>query len=173
MSNPSNVDKQNEAALTTRKTVTVACKLPHGVVIRDHLEGVNHENVMGGGTRKVKVYRPVGPKIRIKGPTVPVAFIRQVEVVGGYAITSGVDADVFARWMQWNREAPFVRNLLIYGHEDRDHVLGWAKDHGAVQSGVEPLDVTMIHKNGKQVYADPRINRAGADLVVDGKVEAA
>lgn len=173
MSNPSNVDKQNEAALSTRKTVTVACKLPHGVVIRDHTEGAVHENVMGGGSRKVKVYRPIGPKIRIKGPTVPVAFVRLVEVVGGYAITSGIDADVFGRWMSWNKDAPFVRNLLIYGHEDRDHVLGWAREHGAVKSGVEPLDVTMKSENGRQVYRDERINRAGAEQVVDGKVEAA
>lgn len=173
MSNPSNVDSQNAAALTTRKTVTVACKLPHGVVIRDHQKGVVHDPVLGGGTRKVDVYRSVGPKIRIKGPVVPPAFIRLVEVVGGYAITSGIDADVFVRWMNWNRDAPFVQNLLIYGHEDRDHVLGWAREHGAVKSGVEPLDVTMKSEKGRMVYGDDRINRAGAEQVVDGKVEAA
>jgi hypothetical protein len=155
------------------KTVVIACKLPHGIIIRDQEETIVHENVMGGGTRKVKLYRPVGPRIRVKGPVVPDAFIRSVEVVGGYAITEGVDADVFGRWMNWNKDAPYVVNKLIYGHEDRDNVLGWAREHGDVRSGVEPLDVTMKTHNGRQVYADERIARAGADLVVDGKVAAA
>ena len=72
-------------------TVTVACKLPHGIIIRDRIESSVNENILGGGTRKVKVFRPTGPRIRIKGPTVPSVFIRHVEVVGGYAITEGVE----------------------------------------------------------------------------------
>jgi hypothetical protein len=167
------IDEKNAEALTTRKTVTVACKLPHGVVIRDFQEGVMHENVMGGGTRKVKVFRAVGQRIRIKGPQVPTPFLRLVEVVGGYAITDGVDANVFARWMSWNKENPAVVGHLIFGSEDRDSVVGMAKEMAKIKSGLEPLDVTMIQKEGRWVYQDERITRSGADAVMDNKVDQA
>ncbi len=169
----SDVDTKNAEALTGRRVVSVACKLPHGIKIRDYIESSFHENVMGGGSRKVKVFRPVGPTVRIKGPSVPLAFMRLVEVVGGYAITDGVDAKVWDRWLEWNKDMPAVRNNLIFGHESRDRVLGWAREHAGQKSGVEPLDVTMRSKEGRMVYVDERVNRAGADIVIDNKVEAA
>lgn len=164
------IDERNAAALTTRKTVVVACKLPHGIKIRDYEEGVTHENVMGGGTRKVKVFRPIGPVIRIKGPQVPTEFIRLVEVVGGYAITEGVDAEVFGRWMRWNADMPAVANLLIFGAEKRDEVLSLARERTGIKSGLESLDVSMRSENGRMVYKDERVIRAGAEQVVDDKV---
>jgi hypothetical protein len=167
------IDDKNAEALTSRKTVTVACKLPHGVVIRDFAKTVQHENVMGGGSRKVDVYRPVGKRIRIKGPQVPTPFLRLVEVVGGYAITDGIDAEVFGRWMKWNEDSPAVTGKLIFGFEDRDKVLGTAREYASVKSGVEPLDTSMIQKNGRWVYQDERITRSGADVVMDNKVDAA
>lgn len=167
------IEEKNAEALTTRKTVTVACKLPHGVVIRDFAEGVTHENVMGGGTRKVKVFRPVGRRIRIKGPQVPTPFLRLVEIVGGYAITDGVDANIFGRWMNWNSDSTAVTSELIFGHEDRDRVIGMAKERSGVKSGVEPLDVAMVQKEGRWVYQDERITRSGADAVMDNKVDQA
>ena len=154
-------------------TVTVACKLPHGIIIRDRIESSVNENILGGGTRKVKVFRPTGPLIRIKGPTVPSVFIRHVEVVGGYAITEGVDAKIFKQFMKDNQDSPFVRNFLIYGDESRDKVLGWAKERAEIKSGVEALDVSLTVKEGRQVFKDERIARSGADQVTDGKLEAA
>lgn len=167
------VDKQNEQALTTRTTVTVACKMPHGVMIRDFAETKFMVDVLGGGKRPEKVFRPVGRPIRIKGPVVPAQFIRLVEVVGGYAITEGVDAQVFARWIDANEEAPFVTNKLIYGHEDGARVRAWAKEHAAIKSGMEPLDVSMRSEKGRMIYNDQRVAIAGADAVIDGALELA
>lgn len=169
----SNIDDNNAEALTTRRTVTVACKLPHGIKIRDHAESVFHENVMGGGTRKVKVFRPVGPIIRIKGPVVPLAFIRLIQVEGGYAITDGIDADVWGRWMNWNRDSDAVTRHLIFGDEKRDKVLAMAREFSAVKSGLEPLDVGMkLNSDGRMIYNDERVRTAGADQVIDEKVSA-
>jgi hypothetical protein len=167
----SRVDKENERALTSRRTVTVACKMPHGIVIRDHVETEVMVDVLGGGKRPEKIFRPVGRPIRIKGPTVPDAFIRLVEVVAGFAITEGVDGEIFARWIDWNKDAPFVANRLIFGHEDGARVRDWAKAHGSVNSGMDPIDVTMRSEAGRMVYGDPRVRTAGAELVVDGKQE--
>lgn len=167
------IDDKNAEALTTRRTVTVACKLPHGVVIRDFVKTTTHELVMGGGNRKVETFRPVGKRIRIKGPQVPTPFLRLVEVVGGYAITDGIDAEIFGRWLNWNRDTTMVTSELIFGHEDRDRVIGMARERANVKSGVEPLDVGMVHQNGRMVFKDERITRSGADFVVDNKVEEA
>jgi hypothetical protein len=170
----STIDEKNAEALTTRRTVTVACKLPHGIKIRDYIEGKFHENVMGGGTRPVKVFRPVGPVIRIKGPQVPTVFIRLVEVVGGYAITDGIDADVWGRWLNWNKDSDAVTRNLIFGDEKRDKVLARAREFASIKSGVEPLDVSMkLNSEGRMVYNDERVVSAGADQVIDNKVDAA
>jgi hypothetical protein len=160
------------AAEKSTGSVFVACKLPHGIVIRDFQEGTAFENVLGGGTRKFKVFRPVGKRIRIKGPVVPQEFIRLVEVVGGYAITEGVPAEVWRRWIEWNKESDFIRNSMIYGHESKDRVTGWAKERAALKSGTEPLDVSMKRgEDGEMVFKDERIALAGATQVVDGSLE--
>lgn len=164
MTNPTVTDQKNEAALTARNVVTVACKLPHGLMIRDFSEHVGHENVLGGGTRKVKTFRPTGRSIRIKGPVVPEVFIRLVEVVGGYAITEGVDAAIFNRWLVANKDSLFITNQMVYGHEDGAHVRGWAKEREGVKSNMEPLDVNLKSEQGRMVYGDPRVRQATAEM---------
>lgn len=167
------IDKENEKALVSRAVVTVACKMPHGIIIRDFAETKQMVDVLGGGKRAEKIFRPIGRPVRIKGPIVPGPFIRLVEVVGGYAITEGVDGGMFARWIDANKDAPFVTNDLIFGHEDGARVRAWAKEHASIRSGMEPLDVSMKSEAGKMVYSDQRVRTAGADLVVDGKLEPA
>jgi len=168
MSNVAAIEKTNEAALTSRKVVTVACKLPHGLIIRDHSEHIGHENVLGGGTRKVKMFRPTGTPIRIKGPVVPDVFVRLVEVVGGYAITEGVDAEVFGRWLSWNKESAFVVNKMVFGHEDGAYLRAWAKEHSSTRSGMEAIDVTLKSEQGKLVYVDPRVRQETAEMFKAG-----
>lgn len=154
------------------RTVTVACKLSHGIRIRDYEEGVDHERVMGGGSRKVKVFRPKGPTYRIKGPNVPDVLKPLVEVHGGYAITHGMPADVFERWLKWNEDQPFVKNNLIFGDEDADKVRGMAREFAEKKTGTEPLDTKMkMNDEGRMQFVDERIKNAGAIGVVDGKLE--
>jgi hypothetical protein len=161
-----------KAADQASTTVFVACKLPHGIVIRDFVETIVHEPVLGGGARKVKLFRAIGRRIRIKGPVVPPEFIRLVEVHGGYAITEGVPADVWRRWIEWNKDSDFVRNQMIYGNETKERLIGWAKERAALKSGTEPLDVSMKrNEEGEMVFKDERIALAGAIQVVDGKLE--
>lgn len=162
------VDKANEAALSSRSVVTVACKLPHGLVIRDHSETTVHENVMGGGVRKTKVFRPTGKPVRIKGPVVPGPFLRLVEVVGGYAITEGVDAELWAKWLRWNGDSAMVANKMIFADESGDKVRGMAREFASLRSGMEPIDVTMKSEAGKLVYTDPRVREATADMFKAG-----
>jgi hypothetical protein len=157
----------------TPRVFTVACKLPHGIKIRGYEKRTERVNVMGGGTREIEIWRPVGKYIRIKGPNVPLQFRALVEIIGGYAITSGVPADVFEQFMEHNQDSDFVRNDMIYGHEQRGRVISWAKERESLKTGFEPLDVTMRSKEGRMVIADERLasngvlkamERAGADF---------
>ncbi|MCC8963766.1 hypothetical protein H8A95_15960 [Bradyrhizobium sp. Pear76] len=166
-----------EAEAKSPRTVTVACKLPHGIRIRGYEKRGEREQVLGGGVREFDVWRPVGPYIRIKGPVVPAQFQALVEVVGGYAITSGVPAEVFEQFMEHNEDSDFVKNNMIYGHEHRGRVISWAREHERQKTGVEPLDVTMKSKEGRMVIADERLasngiteamSRAGADFDTQG-----
>jgi hypothetical protein len=154
------------------RVVTVACKLPHGIKIRDHRKSTTHEPVMGGGSRKVEVFRPVGPTYRIKGQNVPEALKPFVEVVGGYAITQGMPAEIFERWMRWNEEAPYVKNNLIFGSENADEVRGKAREFAALTTGMEALDTRMkMNAEGRMEFVDQRIKEAGLSQIVDGKLE--
>lgn len=171
MSSQANTDKLNADALTSRNVVTVACKLPHGIIIRDHKAVNTKVNVLGGGQRNETVFRPVGHPIRIKGPQVPGPFLRLVEVVGGYAITEGVDGEVFARWLDANKDSLFVVNQMIYGHENGGQVRGWAKERAAVKSNMEPLDVAMKSEAGRMTYSDERLRAQGADLFKSGAAD--
>lgn len=148
----------------SNRVVTVACKLPHGIKIRDHVERTEFENVMGGGTRKVKRWRPMGKIYRIKGPNVPLQFLRLIEVVGGYAITTGIPLNIFERWLEWNKGSAMVRNHLIFGGENRDDVIAKAKEYESSKTGVEPLD-TRMKKNSEDrlVFVDERMRTAGIE----------
>jgi hypothetical protein len=156
---------------TTNRSVAVACKLPHGLVVRDFVKVTRSEPTLGGGSRAFEVYEHVGPRYRLKGPAPALArnpITRSTEIVGDYAITEGIPADVFERFVEANKQSAFIVNQLIYGHEDGRRVRSWARDHEKTKTGFEPLDVTPTSRGGQMVVADARIPAIrGHHVVVD------
>lgn len=127
--------------------VTIACKLPHGIILhRSEITTVS-EPVLGGGFREVKQSVRVGEGVRINGVAVPVGEAPKALMVGGYALTSGVDADFWAAWMKDHKDSDIVRNGLIFAHEKQAMVEGFAKEGAARKSGLEPLDPKNLPKN--------------------------
>ena len=57
------------------KTVTVGCKMPGGLVLRLFQMNTEHEQVMGGGSREVKVARMKDKAVRINGCAVPAGTV--------------------------------------------------------------------------------------------------
>lgn len=135
-------------------TVTVACKLPHGLVLRLHtMEDVN-EPTAGGGFRKVKRAQVVGEPVTIKGYSR--RFDRRTEqapaaISSSYALTYGVDADFFKKWLDQNKDLDAVKNNLIWAHGEPDMVEGFIKEHEAQKSGFEPIDPNNLPR-GIQAY---------------------
>lgn len=119
------------------ETVTVACKIPNGLQLRV-FKMVDSPEPVAGGTRTVKRAQQDGDAISVRGPAMPFGQALQ-NGVGGYALTSGISAEFWAKWLEQNKDHDAVKNGLIFGSSKGDEVHGWAKEGEAVRSGLEPL----------------------------------
>jgi hypothetical protein len=140
----------------SRDTVTVACKIPNGLILQNHTMEDGFEPVFGGGSRPIKVARPVGEQIRITGSARAYGSDPEAKrVIGGYGLTYNVPKDAFEKWMRDNSELDMVKNKLIFAHESVDHVTGQAQDLKTLRTGLEPLNTESRKSDG--TYVDPRM----------------
>lgn len=136
-----------------RNTVTVACKLPHGLVLRVFGDMTVNRPTPGGGVTPERVAQQIGDAFTIKGNAFNMGEERpRAEKIGGFAITYGVPADLWHKWLEQNKDADVVKNGLIFAHEKTDTVAGKAKDGKALKSGLERIDVSPNSK-------DPRVSK--------------
>jgi len=121
-------------------TVTVACKLPHGLILRlfDMVEVV--QPAYGGGVRTVQEARPREGRVTIGGYAAPFGKMPAFRVEGGYALTHGVDAEFFAEWMKQNERSDIVRNRLIFAFGKEHDATVEARKMESVRNGLEALD---------------------------------
>lgn len=136
-------------------TVTVACKIPNGIVLQ-LCKPTQWFDETPSGTRERTRHDKYGPRVVVNGPAFPngpppEGFRNRPETVGGYALTSGIDADFFAKWMKQNKDAPYVTSGMIYAHSQATSVRAFAKEHKDTRSGFESLSQDMDFRK------DPRI----------------
>lgn len=108
-------------------TVTVACKLPNGLVM--HLvgpDGVKQEVTVKGG--RLPINAKTGHEVH--------AF----EIADSFGLTPGVPADFWAQWAANNAEYPPVKRGLIFASGDVSDVRAVAREMQAVTTGYDPLD---------------------------------
>lgn len=122
-------------------TVTVCCKLPNGIVIQAHKMIEVDEPTPSGG-RRVKKGVPVGKAFTCRGVSVPFGF--QANLVNGFALTPGVDADVWAAWLEANKESDFVVNRLVFAFAKESDVMSETRAMQEQRTGLEPIDPTRI-----------------------------
>jgi hypothetical protein len=139
-------------------TVTVACKYPNGIKARLYKQMTVQQAVFGGGVRDIQIPVPSGDLVTFKGPAAPFGVLPKIPIVGGYALTSGIDADWFAEWLKQNETTDLVKNKIVFAHAKDTHAM--ANEHKDVRSGLEPLNTETTIRNGKQVKVDPRMPRA-------------
>jgi hypothetical protein len=161
------------AAPGGNRTVAVACKIPHGIIIQAYSKVTEHEDVMGGGKRAVDRYRPAGQQYRIHGTLTPnkqrARHVRDNS--GGFAITEGIPLAVWEDFARHNEHSAFMTNSLLFGDENLDRVLGWAREHKDVRTNFERLDVSLVpDAQGVKRIKDPRVRRV-APQITDGEVE--
>lgn len=111
-------------------TVSVACKIPHGLVIQ-HEQLVETKGTDGAVAR---TYVRVGAPITLAGANT-------ARVIGGYGITDNIDADFFAKWLESEKGSALLNpgNPLVFATATHDKAEAQAKDLAATKTGLEPL----------------------------------
>ncbi|MBB3743903.1 hypothetical protein FHX10_003402 [Rhizobium sp. BK591] len=133
------------------ETVTVACKMPHGLILRVFDKVKVQEPMPGGGTKGVDRAMPRPETVTLKGylekydPSLPPAARGS-----SYALTYGVDKDFFELWLKQNHDLDAVVNHLVFAH-DQD-TAGMAEEYRNTRSGLEPVDPTKL--KGRVTTAD-------------------
>lgn len=135
------------------ETVSVACKLPNGLILRvfDYVD--IDVPVLGGGGKKSKERRAVqkGEPVTVYGPATPFGQQPKTLVVGGYAITSGINAEFFQKWLEQNADLEAVKAGLIFAHTSADSARDQAKDGKDIKSGLEPLMPDKDERNPRSI----------------------
>lgn len=112
-----NATAQSKNQSNSTATVTIGCKLPHGV----HLDLTEHG----------KPHR----RYRIRGTNAS-------GIIGGFGLTEGVPRDFWIEWLEKHKALDFVKNGLIFAYEEAASARDRAKDSAEIQNGLEPIDPT-------------------------------
>jgi hypothetical protein len=138
------------SANTKAATVTVGCKLPHGLILRLFKMVPSVEPVMGGGTREVNKAQQVGEPVKLHGYLTmdgkkkrPAAL-----VAGGYAMTSGVNKEFFDEWMKQNADSDLVKNNLIFSQTTTASAEDQGEEQEKLKCGLEALDPDNLPMKG-------------------------
>ena len=91
------------------ETVTVGCKLPHGL------------------------------KFTVADKTVTLSGANSTTIVGGYGLTEGVDKGVFDEFLKLYADQPFVKNELVFAQANTKSAASKATEQAAEKTGLEGL----------------------------------
>lgn len=96
-------------------TVTVGCKLPHGL----HLDLIKDD---------------VG-KVRytVKGTT-------SSQVIGGFGLTEGIPADFWEAWLEQNKALDCVKRGFVWAYGTRKNAEAKAMEMAKLRHGMEAID---------------------------------
>jgi hypothetical protein len=151
------------------KTVTVACKLPNGLVLRLFDWKEHDEPILGGGARRVKAAHPRPETVTVNGNAAPMNGQPQSYTIidahrrgDGFGLTHNVDAEFFAEWLEQNKDAPYVKEGLIYAYADMGDVASKSRELEKVKSGLEPLDPDGDARAPRQIQPGTRDAKAAA-----------
>ena len=99
-------------------TVTIACKIPQGLMMRVFDMQDQDQPVMGGGVKvtKVAVERP--EQVFIYGCSHPQNAMPKTQIAGGFALTHNVDREFWELWHEQNKSSQMVKTGLIFAHAD-------------------------------------------------------
>jgi len=121
-------------------TVTVACKLPHGLILRVFRKVERQMPVMGGGFRTESVHEPLEQTYTVYGWSHPQNAAPHCTIVGGYAMTPGIPKEHWDLWMSQNKHSDMVKNQMIFAYDSMAKATGESKDRAGVKSNIERLD---------------------------------
>lgn len=126
---------------SARDVVSVACKHPHGLVLRGFQPVQETELVLGGGSRDVTVWRETGEQFVIGGTAAHPSNPRPPLLAeGGYRITPNVPKKLWDAWYEANKASDLVKNRIVYASEKRADAEDFSREHEKVLTGLEGID---------------------------------
>lgn len=127
------------------EVVTVACKLPNGLILDGYTMETIHEMTLAGG-RDIKVARHNGMRHVLNGvATAPHRDRRDdhgnpVQMSFGYALTHNVPKDLWDNWLSFNVRSSLVINRMVFAAPKLPDVTAMARENERRRSGQEPVD---------------------------------
>lgn len=161
----------------TRDTVTVACRLPNGHILR-LFRFVDEFETSPLGTRTWKKPVQDGPVFKLNGCAFIPGVMATHTINQGYGLTPNVPRDFWEKWCEQNKDSELLLNRVIFAHAKNDSVMAQARDQSrekvdaphmtkghirGVPSGLEPLD----RDNLPRVGLGMRVTTAGAKSPLD------
>jgi hypothetical protein len=139
---------------TGTDTVTVACKLPAGLVLRLFTFEDASEPQMGGGFRPVKVAIEIeSRRITLKGNALMNPNLGS-PYPGNYALTHGVSRHDWETWLSQNQDTDYVKNKIVFAAGSDARATDQAKEQREIKSGLEPIDVSSTESIRARVGRD-------------------
>lgn len=149
-SDADNMDKLTAIIDGTREysgdTVSVACKVPMGMILRVHKKVMMPQKTTDGLVRDVPEYHQFGKEYMVYGPSHPQNMGPHCTIIGDYAITPGIPREHWELWSQQHRGDMMVINRMIFAYSS-NKIAGAAKEHAELKSGLERLDSSRLPKN--------------------------
>lgn len=149
----------------TAQRVVVMCKIPNGLILQLQQKQSFPMSTRDGIVREERwIY--FGDRYWVAGPAypngqTPKGFPRRPVTEGGYAMTKGIPKDFWERWVEQHKDAEYVipkggaEHGMIYAMDDEDDAIAVAIEQAKQLSGLEPLDVETLDKDGR--FVDPRM----------------
>ena len=125
-------------------TLTVACKIPNGLILRVFVDEKYSVPVMAGGVKEVTRSRPTEWSQKLNGPARKIGQDVAHQIIHGAGLTHGVDADQFAIWLEQNKNSDFVVKGLVFGQPKANDTIAQAQEHRREITGLEPVDPTNL-----------------------------
>jgi len=162
------------AASKSRRTVIVASKVD--VPIQLQLQVKQERQFQNQGMRWTEAQSIfVGQIVYVRGTSyprgqVPEGFRSPPEMVHGYALTRGVDAEFWEKWEEQNQGFAPVASGILFAAETMDEVRSRAREGKDLRSGLEPIK--QPPKDGQSVAPsdrDPRWPSVTSGLRITGE----
>src|SRR4051812_37597048 len=133
-------------------TLTIACKIPNGLILQTFAMEDHDEPVFGGGFRTVKrAVKTHHAPVKLNGPARFAGKDLPHDIKGGYGLTYNVDADFFAEWIRQNKDEPYVKNGMIFAQPSGKtaDIDSQIKENLKRKSGMEPLNPSDLPEEFK------------------------
>ncbi|TAL90910.1 MAG: hypothetical protein EPN62_00810 [Candidimonas sp.] len=126
----------------SNSTVVVASKLPMDLILKLFDFKRQSEPVMGGGMREYKIAqpRPDTKVFVVQGNSFPQNKGAHQQIAHGFAITRDIPKAFWDEWLEQNKNSDYVRNGMIFAHEESASTMAEAHEKEGVKSNLERLD---------------------------------